>query len=167
LFGPEFDGPLTNCRLKNGKAEMTEKYEAVSKEWVAALAEHIIEQYDGIHFVQDDMIWSTEYTDAPTHLLRNPGDTSVGFRYVIKDGKLRVEDGFQYHRVDIAMRVAYDPVAYALRIGDPDYHDWLKKEAPRLGQEGKITIIGNNAYTRAAFAFLWPVRNNFYAKHTA
>ena len=145
---------------------MSETYEAVSKEWVRALADHVENRWGHIRFFHD-AAWSHEYTDAPPHLLRDPGDRSVGFRYVIKDGKLRVEDGFEHHGVDIAMIVAYDPVAHALRIPDAEYHDWLKVDAPRLRKEGKILIIGNNAYTRAAWGFMWEVRDTFYAKYTA
>jgi hypothetical protein len=143
-----------------------EKYEAISAGWVQALAIHVEQRWSQSHFFHES-IWSHEFTDPPPHLLRQAGDGSIGFRFIIANGKLRVEDGVAHHGADIAMIVAYDPVAFAFRIPAHEYHQWLSAEAPKLRKENKLLIIGNNAYTRAAWGFLWEVRDSFYAQYTA
>src|SRR3974390_303752 len=99
------------------------RYEAVSVEWVNALAEYVEERFGKTEF-DFDLVWSVEYRDPPQHLLRGDGRVTVGYHFRAGGGKIEVGDG---PADDAELRVAYpyDPFALNLRMPTDEYVAWV------------------------------------------
>jgi len=68
------------------------RYEFASVEWVKAFGEWIGARFEG-QTLDFDYRWSIELTDPPKHLLRDDGRSSIGWHYIVKDGKFTFGDG--------------------------------------------------------------------------
>jgi len=95
------DAPFHGTRAgKGGEAEVAlpwtdlglPRYEAISVEWVKAFGEWIGARFEG-QTLDFDYRWSIELTDPPKHLLRDDGRSSIGWHYIVKDGKFTFGDG--------------------------------------------------------------------------
>ncbi|HWU25144.1 MAG TPA: hypothetical protein VN154_01960 [Rhizomicrobium sp.] len=69
-----------------------ERHELGSPEWVRLLGEWFHSKFDG-HDLDFEFRCSTEYSDPPRHLLRDDGRSTIGWHFIVKDGKFEFGDG--------------------------------------------------------------------------
>jgi hypothetical protein len=87
------------------------RYEYGSREWVDAFGAWLRSRSEGQTF-DFDYGWSMELTDPPKHLLRDDGRDTIGWHFVMKNGKLECGDGPLKGDVDFG----HAPAPYALLL---------------------------------------------------
>jgi|SRR3974390_133777 len=142
----------------------SERYEAISVEWVNALRKYLAEKTKGKN-LDFKGTYSAEYTNPPAHLLRGDGRNTIGWTLRVNDREVEVLDGPHHHRADIVTIEAYDPMALSLRMTDDEFQKWYAQHGRRLEAEGKVVFIGDLDVTKLAL-FMTPFRDEFYVKHT-
>ena len=107
------------------------RYEMGSVEWVNAMGERLQTRFEG-HKPDFDFKWSTELSDPPEHLLRGDGSTTVGWHFIVKDGKLTFGDG-PLHGEDVDF--GGSPVPYAATVARTRMHtdQMIEMQRQRLG----------------------------------
>jgi len=139
-----------------------DRYEAGSAAWVSALSRYAETAVSG-KIIDDNFTFCAEYTDPPPHLVRRDGRSALGYVVQIKDGRLSVFDGVR-HDVDYRVTAAYDPVALNYSLRGDGFLKWVTEHGPRLIQEGKLVMTGDQSVSRRLPKFLDLA--DFYAKHT-
>src|SRR3974390_223804 len=99
------------------------RYEMGSVEWVNALHEWLRSRFEG-HTLDFEYRWSVEYADPPKHLLRGDGRNTIGWHYVVKDGKFAFGDGPIEGPVDFGGVVPYAATLQRTRMHTDEMIEW-------------------------------------------
>jgi len=155
---------LAKHTATNGDAPSGERYEPLSVAWIEALRQYFAERARG-RDLGFQGTYSSEYRDAPPHLLRNGRDTA-GWTIRVNRDKVEVLDGSNLNWADFASVLSYDPMAFVLGYTDEELMRWGAQNSARLEGEHKINTIGPSNVVAIA-TLLYHLRSEFFCKFTA
>jgi hypothetical protein len=118
-------------------------YQFVSPEWVDALRVIMEEAFESVDLDGIEFAFNEEYVNPPAELL-GPGESTVGWYYRIRDGKVEVGGG-SLPDATMTVRGDYETVRRLAKLSksDPTEAAELERLAAEAHATGKLSFSGD------------------------